>query len=178
MASYGFPMVWKVQSAWLKRSMVLSWAIYWGPCSCSHCWAECIWAADSAAPKAFREHQRTAMLRHVKTVSDSIHHVHVMQASTQISHMYIMIIMCVCTKFYSSLHLFTEAAITIWQPHNLYFFFDWSEQGLLVKPCFRAPMELDLGLMDIAKQKRYTCQSPGPCRTEPYCQYLAYLSLT
>ena len=44
--------------------------------------------------------------------------------------------------------------------HNLtapqfVFLFDWSEQGLLVKPCFRAPMELDLGLVDIAKQKRY-----------------------
>ena len=69
--------------------------------------------------------QRTSKNCNVKTCQDSVRQYSSCAcdaASTQISHMYIMIIMCVCTKFYSSLHLFTEAAITIWQPHNLYFF--------------------------------------------------------
>ena len=154
MASYGFPMVWKVQSPWLKRSMVLSWAIYWGPCSCIHCWAECIWAADSAAPRAFREHQRTAMLRHVKTVSDSIHHVHVMQPRRRFLTC-ILWLLCACAQIllkFTSFHRSSNHNLTA--PQSA-FFWDWSEQGLLVKLCFRAPMELDLGLMDIAKQKRY-----------------------
>lgn len=62
--------------------------------------------------------------------------------------------MCVCTNS-TQVYTFLQKQQSQFDSPTICNLFDWSEQGLLVKPRFRAPMELDLGLMDIAKQKRY-----------------------
>ena len=163
MASYGFPMVWKVQSAWLKRSMVLSWAIYWGPCSCSHCWAECIWAADSAAPKAFREHQRTAMLRHVKTVSDSIHHVHVMQPLRRFLTC-ILWLLCACAQNSTQVYTFLQKQQSQFDSPTICISFWLVRTGLVSQTLFQGTHGARPGPHGYSEAKEVHCQSPGPCK--------------
>ena len=124
--------------------------------------------------------QRTSKNCNVKTCQDSVRQYSSCAcdaASTQISHMYIVIILCVCTNS-TQVYTFLQKQQSQFDSPTSCISFWLVRTGLVSQTLFQGTHGARPGPHGYSEAKEVHCQSPGPCRTEPYCQYLAYLSLT